>query len=688
MRLQFNAQVLTDKDRLDIAIRAVAVAEIRGDTLIYALSGAEGGISVYRLGAGGDLALLDSAFFPSDLAAIPSSEVAVAEVLGKAVLLLGAADGRLLSYELADDGSLGMMRALADLDPALGRVVQLDYLADAGGGAMLALAGRDGISALYRIDPTGDLSGPVLLSGPDVALRLIAGPDGTQVVQARLDGVQSLWVGDAATAVLRDHVGVEDGFGISAITALETVAAHGTQFVILGAAGTDSISVLELDSAGGLIPRDHLIDSLSSRFANLQDLAVARVAEQVFVVAGGSDDGLSLLILLPDGRLIHLDSIASAPDARIDGVSRLSATHAQGALQIVAATEGNPGLVHLSVPMANIGKVLRGGGMLTGGAGDDLLVAEATASVLVSGAGDDILVAGPAGTTMTGGAGRDLFVMRRGGGTVRITDFDPAEDRLDLSDYTMLRSPDQLGITPLSGGARITYRDEIIVIDSHDGTPLTREVLFGRAFEGPDRFTFLFGDRPGDTSPAPDPPPPPPSDPGRLLVISSLDANPWLAGADIMFTPDNGATISVRADAEGRFDLSALAGETGHLHILRGYSTGDPRLTVGDALDVLRLAVGLQPSFGPASDADRIAADINRNGMIGVDDALEVLRVVVGLPARSQPHWLFLDPQADLAPVLDGTAPLPEGLRLTLPETGGWDVAVTAILLGNVDGFF
>ena len=85
--------------------------------------------------------------------------------------------------------------------------------------------------------------------------------------------------------------------------------------------------------------------------------------------------------------------------------------------------------------------------------------------------------------------------MRSGGGVVRITDFDLSQDRLDLSDYTMLRNPDQLSVIRLSDGAQIVFRDEVVVIQSHDGAPLGREDLFGFSFEGPDRITLFHGTR-------------------------------------------------------------------------------------------------------------------------------------------------------------------------------------------------
>jgi Ca2+-binding RTX toxin-like protein len=684
MRLQFRARVTTGEAALDTAIRAVTVAEVNGATLVYAATGAEGGLSVYRLGAAGGLSLHDSAGFAPVMAGAPARDVALAWVGEEAVLLLGAGEGGLMAHGLAADGTLGQMHAPVPLDPGAAGAARLDYLPGTGGGGMLALAG----GGLYAMDGAGGLAAvaaPVAPGDPGLAVALLQGQAGPVLLRATPDGIV-----DAATG------GAAQGFGVAAPTAVEAIAAHGAQFAIVGGAGSHSLTVLERAADGGLVLRDHLIDSRFSRFADLQDIAVAQVAGQVFVVAGGSDDGLSLLTLLPDGRLIHLDTIASAAGARLDGITRLAMAQAQDALQIVAATEGNPGLAHLAVATGNIGAVLRGAGTLSGGAGDDLLVAEGAGGVLRGGAGDDILVAGPSGGTLSGGAGADLFVMRAGGGAVRITDFDPAQDRLDLSDYMMLRSPDQLSVTSVPGGARIAFRDEVLTLDSHDGRTLGREDLFGRAFEGPDRITLFTAPDPlppDPPPPDPDPPPPdPPSPPpvpgtegARLLQVRSGEANPWLAGADILFTPEGAPTVAMQADAEGRFDLGAVAGTSGHLQILRAYGSGDPAFGVADALDVLRLAVGLAPSFGPATPADLLAADLDRDGTVRVDDALDVLRLAVGLPVDPAPEWLFLDPQADLAAVVAGEMALPEGVRISVAEDGAASFWLTAILPGNLD---
>ena len=688
MRLRFNARAIAGQAELDTAIRAVTVAEMDGATRIFASTDTGGGVSVYRLTDAGTLRLHDSALFAPSLTATLSRDTAVIGAGDEAMLLIGVGDGRLIARDLGADGSLGPPSAPFDIDPALSGGDRLAFARDAEGGGVLALAG----GGVYRVGGEIAFSKIDAFEGQPVALGLSGPGPESLLVTATPAGVKAAIVRAGEGIIALGSADSETGLGISAPTDLETVFAHGARFSILGAAGSDSLSVLEVTPDRTLVLRDHLVDSRSSRFADLQDIAVTEVAGQVFVVAAGSDDGMSLLTLLPDGRLIHLDSLASAPGATLAGITRLSATHTGDALHVFAATQADAGLAHLSVPTADIGDVVRGSGHVVGGAGDDLVVAHGTGDTLSGGAGDDILVAGPADTTMTGGAGADLFVMRSGGGVVRITDFDVSRDRLELSDYAMLRNPDQLTIDPVPRGAHIAFRDELILIDSHDGSTLDRDDLFGPAFDGPDRLTYFTETAAAARAPEPEPDPDPGPDPtpakGRLLLIRSQEPNPVLAAAEIRFVPDDpaGSITNATADDLGRFDLSAAAGETGTLHILRSYSAGAPALTVGDALDVLRLAVGLQPSFGPATPADRIAADFDRDGTISVGDALDVLRVAVGLSTETAPEWLFLDPAADLAEVAAGNAPLPDRQLLTVPDTGDLEFSMTVILRGNGDG--
>jgi len=71
---------------------------------------------------------------------------------------------------------------------------------------------------------------------------------------------------------------------------------------------------------------------------------VVRVGDQVFVIAGGGDDGLSLLTLLPDGQLLHLQSIANTAANGLDNVSAIEAVEIGGRLQIFVTSGSTQGV--------------------------------------------------------------------------------------------------------------------------------------------------------------------------------------------------------------------------------------------------------------------------------------------------------------------------------------------------------
>ena len=63
-------------------------------------------------------------------------------------------------------------------------------------------------------------------------------------------------------------------------------------------------------------------------------------------------------------------------------------------------------------------------------------------------------------------------------------------------------------------------------------------------------------------------------------------------------------------------------------------------ITAADALDALKLSVGLASSKG-SSWKELIAADFNHDGRVTAADALEILKVSVGI-STIQPSWVFV----------------------------------------------
>lgn len=161
-----------------------------------------------------------------------------------------------------------------------------------------------------------------------------------------------------------------------------------------------------------------------------------------------------------------------------------------------------------------------------------------------------------------------------------------------------------------------------------------------------------------------------------------------MSGSTVTFVPDSGDGVQIGTNTAGLFSLSLPSGSSGHLHALREYDPAtDGTITASDALDVLRLAVGLAPSWGNATPLDFIAADINQDGEVTAADALEVLRAAVGLQSVHQPRWVFFDTDIDLSGVNRGHTDIEMGVRIDALTAGLADVSMTGVLLGNMQEY-
>lgn len=116
-------------------------------------------------------------------------------------------------------------------------------------------------------------------------------------------------------------------------------------------------------------------------------------------------------------------------------------------------------------------------------------------------------------------------------------------------------------------------------------------------------------------------------------------------------------------------------------------TASDQAIGAYDALQALRLAVGLTKSDGTATWHDYIAADINKDGRVGADDALNILKTAVGLTDGPAPDWVFVDSNADYSGITRQNTTYDEGISLqnVFSDVSG---NLTGILVGDVDGSF
>ncbi|WP_170545947.1 beta-propeller fold lactonase family protein [Ruegeria arenilitoris] len=677
MVLQFEGVVATGSAALDSGIGDTALKTLNGETYLYSVTGPGGGITVWKLVEGALPQLQDTEYFSGTITYQVGDSAMPVALAGDDQLILdvGTATG-LVGYELNPNGTVGTLQETDSLVGGgdISALVQL--------GNVLTIAHEaTGQIATYTVNGDGSLSLMASVAGQADSMQVLQAGAGHFVIAAdSISGTINTYNVDQNTGALTtvDNSDALATLGIATPTAVEVVQADGQSWVVVAGAGSNSLSVMELAADGRLIATDHVLDSLHTRFETVQDLAVVEADGHVFVMAGGGDDGVTLFTLTPNGQLVHLDSFADTVHSGLQNVETLSVAHVGDELQILVGSQQDAGLTQLSVSIDDLGIVQSGFGTVTGSAQNDILSGSILETTLMGGAGDDILVAGIAATTMDGGTGADIFVMQYGSDPTTINGFHAGVDRLDLFDYPLLRTPGQLTFTATAQGAQIEYINEVIVINSATGGPLTSAEVFGAGFGGPDHIPVDFGDFGGLKQDSSD---------GVLgdISINSETANPGLSDAEIRFTPDGGGTICVRADDEGRFDLGLPSGTfEGELDIVKTYSLASDKISALDALQVLRLSVGLDPTWGPATPENLIAADVNQDGIVNAFDALAILKLSVGLPAEKDAEWVFLDKDADLSGITETNVSYETGVHVTAVDNV-IATDMTAILLGNVE---
>ena len=88
-----------------------------------------------------------------------------------------------------------------------------------------------------------------------------------------------------------------------------------------------------------------------------------------------------------------------------------------------------------------------GSDFLRGGKGSDWLEGGNGDDVLYGDLGDDTLSGGSGNDTLIGGSGRDYYIITRQSSSITITDFDPHEDKLNLTDFGNINNFSQISLT-------------------------------------------------------------------------------------------------------------------------------------------------------------------------------------------------------------------------------------------------
>ncbi|MFN4056650.1 MAG: calcium-binding protein [Roseinatronobacter sp.] len=446
MRLRVQGRFTTGITTFDYSLGASTLWQgAPGGPLLVVNSGQQGGLSTWRIESTGQLRLVGTESYSTTGTRAAKDAVVLAPLRGEVVAFFGWNDTQFWGHAINANGSIGARR-LVSTDLVLQEIAagSQDYLA---------------LWALMRPDaPTGFAASAAWQSTvgltPTAAGHLMLSATQHGVFEISGTGQSRLSATDIGIAGPTDMV----SFGSGA----------GQRVVVAGGLGS-SLSVLRLTTQGRVDVTDHVIDTGSTAFAQVQALAGVTVqtsgGPMDLLFAAGGDHGVTAFAVAPDGRLIWLDTLFDTSATGLHNVVRLSAV-VQGTQVIVTATsQRDAGITVLTFPIGALGGIRAGQGT----------------------AGQDILVAAPGVTSLTGGAGADVFVIRAQPGTVRITDFNPAEDRIDLTDFPMLRSVSQLQFQSTATGATISYAATQVQITSTLSRALSVADMFPRGLQGPDR---------------------------------------------------------------------------------------------------------------------------------------------------------------------------------------------------------
>ncbi|WP_306151029.1 CAP domain-containing protein [Roseovarius sp. MMSF_3281] len=168
--------------------------------------------------------------------------------------------------------------------------------------------------------------------------------------------------------------------------------------------------------------------------------------------------------------------------------------------------------------------------------------------------------------------------------------------------------------------------------------------------------------------------------------LASVTGTP-IGETELRFSLTDGAEHVISTDQTGAFSLVLPEGETGRLTMAQDANSNiQPNVT--DALDILRLSVGLTPSFGPATPQDLIAADVDFSGGIKVDDALDTLRAAVGLETENAAPgaYVLLDPEQPLDMVSVDNVTYSHGVNITHDHVGT-PLDIDVVVLGDLGSF-
>lgn len=632
------AHVVTAADSATSHVAALAFrAAADGTAVLYASTGHDGALTAWAMEATGLTRIASLAYRHAGAGGTPGMAF-VDTPGGPAILAGGGVSGPLTLVPLTAHGGFGAARPLGAVPAIAGDLVDPEVITTPQG-AQVLFGGISGGAGLGRVTLNGTATaftpGRIADYATTHADRVTAlasvavGGETILVTASTVDPGLTTWIsGGQGWLNSRHSLAAAEGLWISGPTAMESALVDGRAYLVLASAGSGSLTVVEIGAGGTMTPRAHVLDDLHSRFSGVTALEVVTHHGLTYVIAGGADDGISLFLLLPGGKLVAEAHLADTTATGLANVAAIAATSTATGIEIVVASSSEPGLTRIRVETGPQGLILTApaqGGALAGGAGRDLLSGGAGADSIAGGAGDDVIRDGDGQDRMAGGSGADLFVLARDGAPDTITDFTPGEDRLNLTAWPGLRDASQLTFTPVAGGLRLAYGDEVLTLLAADGRAIDPARLDpADLVGGTDLPVVAEPGLPGPARPDPDLPPPVVTAPPVRHGGAGADSIAGGGGADRLFGHGGDDILHGGPGDDslsGQGGADRISGDSGHDRIDGG--PGRDRLSGGDGDDHISGRGGGDTIHGEAGQ-DRIEGGGGRDSLFGGagDDSL------------------------------------------------------------------
>lgn len=526
MRMSFTAYGAVTVANLDalVGIMDLDVVQTSSGTYLFAATRGDGWLTAFDLGSnGGDTEEMDSWSISAAYLQLESTDIEIRQTSGTEfeLYLAGLNSDALPGVSVNPDAGpnvFGSAISRSESGFAATDITEMSLWSDDTGG-LVAL--RDGSLSQVTFSGSAQIDTQSVGQGSAMAGHFVTdivtathGGQTIAVVSYGGDNTVSLFrmAGNGSLQHMAD-LNADNGLWADRPGAMTTVVgADGALYVVVTASGSGSLSVLAIDAdGGGMQMADHVLDTLDTRFDDASYISTVTINGQEYVVAAGTDSGISLFVMLSGGRLQHIETIAGSAGSPLNNISGIEAVDTDTGARLFVTTQSAPFLVEYEITADAPGQTLlaaSSGGALFGTSGDDIINGAGGADVLQGGAGDDILIDGAGSDTLRGDGGADVFILTPDDARDVILDFQPGEDRIDISALGVVGGVEHLIVTSTSWGAELLYGTSVIEVRSANGASLSAVDFAGDA--------IIVGNRPSidpsdytEEEPDPDPGQPP-----------------------------------------------------------------------------------------------------------------------------------------------------------------------------------